>query len=181
LSVYGASKLAGEIAVREAGGSHLVIRTSWVFASKGKNFLNTIVRLARERSELRIVSDQVGAPTSARLIAEALTSILDCCRLGAHNNLQQKFREAEGLVHLTASGETSWHGFACAIVDGLRKRGDQLVVTDIAAIETREYQARALRPHNSRLSMARLERVFDIRTSDWREALDLELDDLAFN
>jgi dTDP-4-dehydrorhamnose reductase len=179
LSVYGASKLAGEIAVREAGGSHLVIRTSWVFASKGENFLNTIVSSARERNELRIVSDQVGAPTSARLIAEGLTSILHCCRLGARNDLQQKFREAEGLVHLTASGETSWHGFACAIVDGLRKRGDQLAVADIAAIETREYQARALRPHNSRLSMARLKTVFDIRTSDWRGALDLELDDLA--
>jgi dTDP-4-dehydrorhamnose reductase len=180
LSVYGASKLAGEIAVRETGGSHLIIRTSWVFASKGKNFLNTTVRSARERNELRIVSDQVGAPTSARLIAEGLTSILHSCRLGARNDLQQKFREAEGLVHLTASGETSWHGFACAIVDGLRKRGDQLAVADIAAIKTREYQARAPRPRNSRLSMARLKTVFDITTSDWRQALDLELDDLAF-
>jgi dTDP-4-dehydrorhamnose reductase len=181
LSVYGASKLAGEIAVREAGGSHLIIRTSWVFASKGKNFLNTIARSAREQSELRIVSDQVGAPTSARLIADGLTSILHCCLLGARNDLQQKFRKAEGLVHLTASGETSWHGFACAIVDGLRKRGYQLAVADIAAIETREYQARAARPRNSRLSMARLETVFELRTPDWREALDRELDDLALD
>ena len=181
LSVYGASKLAGEIAVREAGASHLIIRTSWVFASKGRNFLNTIVRSAREQNQLRIVSDQVGAPTSARLIAEALTSILHRCRLGARDDLQQKFREAEGLVHLTASGETSRHGFACAIVDGLRKRGDQLAVADIAAIKTREYQARAVRPHNSRLSMARLETVFEIRTPDWRQALDRELDDLAFD
>lgn len=180
LSVYGASKLAGEIAVREAGGSHLVIRTSWVFASKGRNFLNAIVRSAREQTQLRIVSDQVGAPTSARLIAQGVTSILHCCRQGARNDLEQKFREAEGLLHLTASGETSRHGFACAIVDGLRKRGDQLAVTDIAAIKTGEYQARAARPHNSRLSMARLETVFDIRTPDWREALYLELDDLAF-
>ena len=161
--------------------SHLVIRTSWVFASKGRNFLNTIVRSAREQNQLRIVSDQVGAPTSARLIAEALTSILHRCRSGAHGDLQQKFREAEGLVHLTASGETSRHGFACAIVDGLRKRGDQLAVADIAAIKTRDYQARAARPHNSRLSMARLEKVFEIRTPDWRQALDLELDDLAFD
>jgi dTDP-4-dehydrorhamnose reductase len=181
LSIYGASKLAGEIAVREAGGSHLVIRTSWVFASKGRNFLNTIVRSAREQNQLRIVSDQVGAPTSARLIAEALTSMLHGCRLGSRDDLQQKFREAEGLVHLTASGETSWHGFACAIVDGLRKRGDQLAVADIAAIETREYQASAVRPRNSRLSMARLETVFELRTPDWRQALDRELDDLAFD
>jgi dTDP-4-dehydrorhamnose reductase len=178
LSVYGASKLAGEIAVREAGGNHLIIRTSWVFASRGRNFLNAIVRLARERNELRIVCDQVGAPTSARLIAGGVTSILRCCRLGARNDLQQKFREAGGLVHLTASGETSWYGFACAIVAGLRKRGDQLAVADIAAIETRQYQARAVRPQNSRLSMARLEAVFDIRTPGWREALDVELDDL---
>lgn len=180
LSVYGASKLAGEIAVREAGASHLIIRTSWVFAAKGKNFLNTIARSAREQNQLRIVSDQVGAPTSARLIAEALTSILQCCRSGGRDDLQQKFWQAEGLVHLTASGETSRHGFACAIVDGLRKRGDQLAVADIAAIETREYPARAARPHNSRLSMGRLETVFELRTPDWRQALDLELDDLAF-
>jgi dTDP-4-dehydrorhamnose reductase len=179
LSVYGASKLAGEIAVREAGGSHLVIRTSWVFASKGRNFLSTIVRSARERNQLRIVSDQVGAPTSARLIAEGLTSILHCCRPGARNDLEQKFRQAGGLVHLTASGETSRYGFACAIVDGLRKRGDRLAVADIAAIKTREHQAGAARPHNSRLSLARLRTVFGISTSDWRQALDLELDRLA--
>lgn len=181
LSVYGASKLAGEIAVREAGGSHLIIRTSWVFASKGRNFLNTIVRSARGQNELRVVSDQMGAPTSARLIAEALTSILHRCRSGARGDLQRKFREAEGLVHLTASGETSRHGFACAIVDGLRKRGDQLAVADIAAIATGEYPARAVRPRNSRLSMARLETVFELRTPDWRDALDRELDDLAFD
>jgi dTDP-4-dehydrorhamnose reductase len=100
--------------------------------------------------------------------------------LAARDELRQKFRQAEGLVHLTASGETSRHGFACAIVDGLRKRGDQLAVAGIAAIETREYPARALRPHNSRLSMARLETAFELRTPDWRDALDRELDDLAF-
>jgi dTDP-4-dehydrorhamnose reductase len=181
LSVYGASKLAGEVAVREAGGSHLVIRTSWVFASKGRNFLNTIASSARDRSELRVVSDQVGAPTSARLIAEGLTSILHYCRSGARDNLQRKFREAEGLIHLTASGETSRHGFACAIVDGLRRRGERLAVADIAAIETGEYQQGAPRPHNARLSMARLKTVFDITTADWRQALELELDDLALD
>lgn len=181
LSVYGASKLAGEIAVREAGGDHLVIRTSWVYASKGNNFPNTVVGLARERSELRIVSDQVGAPTSARSIAEGLRSILYCCRFGARNDLQRKFREAEGLVHLTASGETSRHGFACAIVDGLRKRGERLAVTDIAAIATGEFPTAAVRPHNSRLSMSRLQAVFGARMPDWRDALDSELDHLICN
>jgi dTDP-4-dehydrorhamnose reductase len=181
LSVYGASKLAGEIAVREAGGDHLVIRTSWVYASKGNNFLNTVVGLARERSELRMVSDQVGAPTSARSIAEGLRSILYCCRFGARSDLQRKFREAEGLVHLTASGETSRHGFACEIVDGLRKRGERLAVTGIAAIATREFPTAAVRPHNSRLSISRLQAVFSARMPDWRDALDSELDDLVCN
>jgi dTDP-4-dehydrorhamnose reductase len=179
LSVYGASKLAGEIAVRDAGGSHLVIRTSWLFAAKGRNFLTTIVRAAREQPRLSIVCDQTGAPTSARLIAEALMSILHHGRSGNRDGLQQKFREAGGLVHLAASGEISRHGFACAIVDGLRKRGEQLAVADIAAVTSAEYRAKASRPRNARLGMTRLETVFGLRTPDWRQALDRELDELA--
>jgi dTDP-4-dehydrorhamnose reductase len=179
LSVYGASKLAGETAIREAGGSHLVIRSSWVFAAKGRNFLTSIARSAREQPRLSVVSDQTGAPTPARLIADALMSILHDGRSGNRGGLQQKFREAGGLVHLAASGETSRHGFACAIVDGLRKRGEQLAVADIAAIASAEYRAEASRPLNARLDMARLQRVFGLRTPDWRQALDRELDELA--
>jgi dTDP-4-dehydrorhamnose reductase len=179
LSVYGASKLAGEIAVRDAGGSHLVIRTSWLFAAKGRNFLTAIVRSAREQPRLSIVSDQTGAPTSARLIADALISILHDGRSGNRNGLQQKFREAGGLVHLAASGEISRHGFACAIVDGLRKRGEQLAVADIAAVTSAEYRTKASRPLYARLGMGRLETVFGLRTPDWRQALDRELDELA--
>jgi len=175
LSVYGASKLAGEIAVRDAGGSHLVIRTSWVFASQGNNFLTAIIRLARERSELRIVADQIGAPTSARSIAEALRSIL------TGNGIEQKFKAAEGLVHLANAGETSRHGFACAIVDGLRKRGDRLAVDTITAIASGEFPTAATRPYNSRLSMARYETVFGASMPDWKDALDRELDDLTFD
>jgi dTDP-4-dehydrorhamnose reductase len=176
LSVYGASKLAGENAIREAGGSHLVIRTSWVFASKGKNFLNTIVRLARERSELRIVADQVGAPTSSRSVAEALISLL---APDDGNEITQRFEAADGLVHMSTSGATSWHGFACAIVDGLRSRGVQLAATSVTAIQTREFPTKAVRPRNSRLDMGRLERVLAINMPHWRAALDLELDDLG--
>src|ERR1700733_6291267 len=143
LSVYGASKLAGEVAVRKAGGSHLVIRTSWVFASKGKNFLNTIARLARERSELRIVADQVGAPTSARSLAEGLIKILGVTARGGRNEIARRFEATEGLVHVSTSGEISWHGFACAIIDGLRKRGAELAVGCVTALPPHEFTTKA--------------------------------------
>lgn len=177
LSVYGASKLAGENAVREAGGSHLVIRTSWVFASKGKNFLNTIVRLARERSELRIVADQVGAPTSSRSVAEGLISLL---ARDDGKGITQRFEAADGLVHMSTSGATSWHGFACAIVDGLRSRGVQLAACSVTPISTQEFPTKAVRPHNSRLDMGRLEKVLAVNMRHWRAALDQELDDLIY-
>jgi dTDP-4-dehydrorhamnose reductase len=179
LSVYGASKLAGEIAVRKAGGSFLVIRTSWVFAAKGKNFLNSIVSLARERSELRIVADQVGAPTSARSLAEGLISILGVTARDDRCGIARRFEAADGLVHVSNSGETSWYGFACAIVDGLRRRGIELAVGSVIAIQTQEFPTKATRPHNSRLDIGRLEKVLGVRMSNWRDALDQELDELS--
>lgn len=179
LSVYGASKLAGETAVREAGGSHLVIRTSWVFASKGKNFLNTIVRLARERSELRIVADQVGAPTSARSLAEGLIAILGVTERDDCDEIARRFDAVDGLVHMSTSGEISWHGFACAIVDGLRKRGAELAVESVTAIPTREFPTKAVRPLNSRLNMGLLEGALRVRMPHWRDVLDHELDELG--
>jgi dTDP-4-dehydrorhamnose reductase len=179
LSVYGASKLAGEMAVRQAGGSHLIIRTSWIFASKGKNFLNTIVRLARERSELRIVADQVGAPTSARSLAEGLVSILVGTAGDGRKAITRRFEAADGLVHMSTSGETCWHGFACAIVDGLHKRGAELAVRSVTAIRTREFPTKAVRPHNSRLDLGRLEKVLGVRMPSWRNALEHELEELS--
>ena len=179
LSVYGASKLAGETAVRKSGGTHLVVRTSWVFASKGKNFLNTIVRLAGERSELRIVADQVGAPTSARSLAEGLIKILGVTARGGRNEIARRFEATEGLVHVSTSGEISWHGFACAIIDGLRRRGAELAVGSVTAIPTHEFPTKAVRPLNSRLDMSRLERVLGVRMPSWQDALDWELDELG--
>jgi dTDP-4-dehydrorhamnose reductase len=179
LSVYGASKLAGESAVRKAGGSHLIVRTSWVFASKGKNFLNTIARLARERSELRIVADQVGAPTSARSLAEGLTSVLGVTAIGGRGEIVQRFDTAKGLIHMSTSGETSWHGFACAIIEGLRKRGAELAVASVTAIPTQEFPTKAVRPLNSRLDMGRLEKVLGVPMPKWEDALDRELDELG--
>lgn len=181
LSVYGASKLAGEVAIREAGGSHLIIRTSWVYAAIGKNFLTTIMRLARERTELRIVADQIGAPTSARSIAQALTALI------SQNSLKQgfdadlirhRFDKADGLLHLSNGGETSWHGFATAIVNGLSRRGTQLAVRDIIAVASEFYPTKASRPLNSRMDMTRLEGTLGIRTSEWSDALEVELDQL---
>ena len=175
LGVYGASKLAGEDAIRAAKGPHLIIRTSWVYAAKGTNFLRTIARLAAERPELRIVADQVGAPTSAQVIADGIATIVADHR----SDLPLRFAAANGLVHLAAAGETSWHGFATAIIDGLRARGAPLKAHSIVPIRTEDYPTRAKRPANSRLDMTRLQRVFGVRTPHWQQALAVELDVLA--
>jgi dTDP-4-dehydrorhamnose reductase len=168
LSAYGASKLAGEDAIRAVGGAHLIVRTSWVYAARGTNFLRTIARLARERQELRIV-DQFGAPTSAAIIADAVSAIV------ARPNLAAAFSQTGGLLHLSASGTTSWHGFATAIVEGLRKRGLPLAVERVLPIATGEYPVKATRPLNSRLDLSRLARTFGIVPPSWTVGLDIEL------
>jgi dTDP-4-dehydrorhamnose reductase len=175
LSVYGTSKLAGEKLIRAANGPYLIVRTSWVYAAEGRNFLRTIARLAADQTELRIVADQVGAPTPARVIADAIVQILAASR----SDLTGSFAAAEGLVHLAASGETSWHGFACAIVDGLRVRGAALKVRAITPISTQDYPTRAKRPSNSRLTIERSRRLFGVTTPRWNDALAIELDQLA--
>ena len=180
LSVYGASKLAGENAVRGAGGAFLIVRTSWVFSASGRNFLTTIARIAREREQLRVVADQVGAPTSARAIAQAVMSILTngsaVEKASPAADLMRQFGAANGVVHVTTKGEISWHGFACAIVEGLRKRGTSLAVDEIVAIDTKDFPTKASRPPNSRLSLNRLESLFGVQMPNWRDALALELD-----
>jgi dTDP-4-dehydrorhamnose reductase len=128
-----------------------------------------------EDDELRIVADQIGAPTSAALIADAVTEILSA---GAEN-LRRRFVEAGGLVHLAASGETSWHGFACAIVVGLKERGVPLAVQRVTPIGTDDYPARSKRPRNSRLDLTRLKRIFGVTPPDWRSGLPAELDQIA--
>jgi dTDP-4-dehydrorhamnose reductase len=175
LSVYGASKLAGEHAIRTAAGTFLIVRTSWVYAAQGTNFLRTIARLARERKELRIVADQIGAPSSAALIAENVAAML----ADGLSAFRDRCRQANGLVHLCAAGETSWHGFAAAIIDGLNARGVKLAVARVDPISTAQYPTRATRPHNSRLDLSRLRQVFGIAPRSWHEALAPELDLLA--
>jgi dTDP-4-dehydrorhamnose reductase len=173
LSVYGASKLAGEDAIRAAKGPHLIIRTSWVYAARGTNFLRTIARLAAERPELRIVADQIGAPTSAQVIADGIATMI------ATPDLVRHFAAANGLVHLAAGGETSWHGFASAIVDGLKARGLPLKAQAIVPIRTEDYPTKAKRPANSRLDMTRAQHVFGLTPPHWQQALAVELDVLA--
>jgi dTDP-4-dehydrorhamnose reductase len=143
------------------------------------------VRLAHERNELRIVADQIGAPTSARSIAQALISIISSSQNphehdSAINLIKCRFAEAAGLVHMSNKREANWHGFTSAIVDGLRSRGVQLAVRNIAAIDSKDFPTKASRPRNSRLDMTRLEQVYNIKMPNWREALDLELDQLSW-
>jgi dTDP-4-dehydrorhamnose reductase len=175
LSAYGASKLAGEEAIRAGNGLHLIVRTSWVYAATGVNFLRTIARLACERTELKIVADQIGAPTSARVIGNAIAGIL----AADSTHVSHRFAKVNGLVNIAASGETSWHGFAIRIVDGLRARGVKLAVQSIAPLRTEEYPTRATRPHNSRLDLTRLNETFGLITPSWTDSLELELDKLA--
>jgi dTDP-4-dehydrorhamnose reductase len=175
LSAYGASKLAGEVAVRKAEGAHLIVRTSWVYAAQGSNFLRTVARLARERSELRIVGDQVGSPTSAQVIAEAVTNLL----ASDPGNLAQSFAKAGGILNVATSSETSWHGFATRIVDGLKSRGISLSVQAILPIRTEEYPTKAVRPRNCRLDLTRLREVYGVTTPLWNDALEPELDQLS--
>jgi dTDP-4-dehydrorhamnose reductase len=175
LSAYGESKLAGEEAIRAAKGAHLIVRTSWVYAAQGANFLRTVARLARERAELKIVADQMGAPTSAKTIADAVTGLLTV----ESQNLRARFAGTGGIVNIAASDGTSWYGFAIAIVEGLRSRGVELAVKAVVPLRTQDYPTKAKRPHNSRFDLTRLREVFGVTTPSWREALEKELDLLA--
>lgn len=175
LSVYGASKLAGDNAIKAANGPHLIVRTSWVYDSKGANFLKTMARLAADRKELKIVADQIGSPTSARVIADAVATILS----PDLNDVGARFSRDGGIVNVVCAGETSWHGFATAIVAGLKSRGASLQVEKIEPIGTKDFPTKAKRPGNSRLDLSRLRDVFGIVTPSWSDALAVELDELV--
>ena len=159
LSVYGASKLAGEDAIRAAGGRHLILRTAWVYGQHGHNFMKTMLRLGAERDELRVVADQVGTPTSAALIADVTTELLG-------------LRDApSGTFHLTPRGETSWHGFAEAILEEALARGLIPRAPKVIPIATSDYPTRARRPGYSRLDIGRLEQVLGRALPEWRTGL----------
>ena len=164
--VYGASKLAGEQAIRASGARHAILRTAWVYATHGKNFLLTMLRLAGERDELRVVADQVGAPTPAAWIADASADIV---RRGVGES---------GTWHLVADGETSWHGFAEAIVDEAHALGLIAHKPRVTAIGTADYPTPAQRPAYSVLDTAKLRTDFGIAPPDWREGLRRTLGEL---
>jgi dTDP-4-dehydrorhamnose reductase len=175
LSLYGESKLAGEAAIRDADGPHLIVRTSWVYSNNSSNFMLTIARLAADRKELRVVADQFGAPTSARVIADAVMRIL----LPKEADLADQLSRARGVINVTSAGETCWHGFATAIVGGLVERGVDVKTTSILPITTEDYPTKARRPRNSRLDPGRLAEVFGVKTISWQQALEIELDEFV--
>ncbi len=166
LGVYGASKVAGEQALRISGCDHLILRTSWVYSQHGRNFLLTMQRLLQEREELSVVDDQIGAPTWAGSIANATAELIDKWQQGRHR---------WGTYHLTCQGETSWFGFASAIAEHLRAAGKPCA--RLRPIPSSEYPTPAQRPLNSRLDGARLEEEWQIRLPDWQEALQQCLDE----
>ena len=169
VNAYGRTKLAGELAVQSSGCDYLILRTSWVYASRANNFLLTMLKLVQEREELSIVADQIGAPTTARLIAD--TTIL-CVQQVMKERLAGVF--SSDLYHLTASGHTSWHGFTKEIVSLASQNTKlQLTIKELKAIPTSDYPTPATRPMNSRLALTKLESIFTLKMPDWKESLSV--------
>lgn len=175
-NAYGRTKLAGEQAIAAAGPDAIVLRTSWVYAARGKNFMKTILRLAAERDSLRIVADQFGAPTSASLIADLTAHVV---RQAQGERRAKVFQS--GVFHMTASGCTSWHGFASAIVDNARALAPQVAfkVRMIEPIPTSAYPLPAPRPTNSVLDNSAFDRRFGLNRPEWRSSLSLVMRELA--
>jgi dTDP-4-dehydrorhamnose reductase len=169
VNAYGRSKLLGEKALRDSNAEWLCFRTSWVYAPRGRNFLRTIVRLALEQEELRIVADQHGAPTPAKLIADTTAQAL---RLALRERNEGRFKSQ--LLHLTTAGATSWHGFADAIVQRMRRSPmrTKMVARRITPIATHEFSTAARRPVNSRLCCEAIAQRFGLRMPSWDAALD---------
>lgn len=169
INAYGRSKLKGEEAIQEVGSDYLILRTSWIYASRGSNFLQTILRLAQEKDELRIVADQIGAPTWARFIAE--TSAL-CIYKYIKEQSQGTFNS--GIYHLTCSGKASWFDFANTIVENSRSLlPNKKQVVSITPIDSVEYPTPAERPKYSCLASEKLKNHFNVTTPNWKDALTL--------
>lgn len=165
LNVYGRSKLAGERAVLSSGASHLILRTTWIYAARGRNFLRTIVRLGAECETLKVVNDQFGAPTSARLVADAT----------AHAVRKARSQDISGTFHVTCAGLTTWHGFASWILD---YAGNRLRAREIESIPTAAYATAAKRPANSSLDCTLFEKTFDVLLPPWEHCANLVLQEV---
>jgi dTDP-4-dehydrorhamnose reductase len=169
LSAYGRTKLAGERAVRAAGGACLVFRTSWVYGRRGGNFMLTMIRLAKERDELRVVADQHGAPTWCRTLADVTAKVIGRAWVTPEERDRTR-EESSGIYHLTNGGVTTWHGFAEAIVTAAPELAHRRHVK-VTPITTAEYPLPARRPVNSLLDNSKLEKAFAIRQTHWEVAL----------
>src|ERR1035437_10188201 len=174
MNVYGKTKLAGDQAIQSVGGDYLILRTSWVYGARGRNFLLTMLRLAREQSELQIVDDQIGAPTSSECIAQATASILAQLLAPSGGGINGR----RGIYNLTTTGETTWFGFAKALLT--KSYGTfGFTVPNLIPIKTSEFPRPAKRPANSRLSCERLEQTFGVTLPHWEHAPSLVLDTLT--
>lgn len=171
LGVYGQTKLAGELAVVHRCDKHLIFRTSWVYAARGNNFARTMLRLAAERDHLRVIADQIGAPTGAELLADVTALAIRSAR---HHP------ELAGLYHLVAGGETSWHGYARHVIEHARRAGQPLrVAADaIEAVPASAYPLPAPRPANSRLDTGKLRAAFALNLPDWQSGVDRTLEEI---
>ena len=175
INVYGRSKLAGDAAVRQAGGAYVVLRTSWIYARRRHNFVRTILRLARNGEDLRIVADQIGAPTWARNIADATALIV---RAVCQEQAQGQF--ASGIFNLAASGETSWYEFGKAILEDATRHTllSAQRLPQLKPIPSEEYPLPAARPKNSRLAVDRISKRFGIEIPDWKQGLALCIEEM---
>lgn len=171
--IYGKSKLAGEEALAATGARHVVFRTSWVLGAHGANFVKTMLRLAGERETFGVVADQIGAPTSAALIADVSAHVI-------HQLYATKTAELDGIYHLVANGETNWHAYACYVIDYARTKGHAIKVAPeaIRAIATADYPTLAKRPANSRLDTRKLRDAFGLTFPDWKVGVDHVLEQI---
>jgi dTDP-4-dehydrorhamnose reductase len=181
LSIYGQTKLEGDKAIVGSGCAHIILRTTWVYDIRGKNFLRTVLRLARQKEELRMVGDQFGAPTWARTLAEATTVII--AKSAERRTASGSW--PKGIYHLTAAGQTSWAGFAQAILEDYEaildwpadtgEFGGELKARRVVPITSDQYQAAARRPQNSVLCNNRIQAAFGITMPEWRDQLRLAM------
>lgn len=171
LNVYGVTKLEGEQLIQQSGCKHLIFRTSWVYGARGGNFAKTMLRLAKERDSLSVIDDQIGAPTGADLLADITAHAI---------RTAQQRPEVSGLYHLVAAGEISWHGYASFVIDFARRNGIALKVAPdaIKPVPTSAFPTPAMRPHNSRMDAAKLQRTFGLKIPSWEIGVERMLSEV---
>jgi dTDP-4-dehydrorhamnose reductase len=171
INVYGRSKAEGDWLIKETGCSHIILRTSWVYSTIGKNFLLTILRLAREKEELKIVSDQIGSPSYAKCLSQATKSIVE--KLVADGMKAQS-----GVYHFVSPDQTSWYEFAKSILDLDPQKNSQICKT-VTPVSSAEFGSKTKRPLNSALDVSKLEKTFGIKLPSWKVQLEMAIRDLS--